>query len=276
MKKAHSSTPVELEFPEPEFNFRSCVANLWNGSSPVKSHFWNALSSLLPNIEFCAIRKLLPIIPTIADEKLNREIVQFCGQEAAHGKAHARFNAEHLHTTYPFLAKLEAWERGLFSIMGKVFPTRLFFALFVAVEHWTAAFSHFGLEDPEGWFADSDPTMFRLWEWHAVEELAHKAVCFDVYRYIGGGYFFQQLGMIMLLAFVMLPGIVIRLLYFFWKDSLLFKFSTFTKLCSYLFGKSGILSATFMEFLRYFKPGYQPWQLDSRSLIQSWRLAYAR
>src|SRR6266404_1364103 len=163
MIKAHSSTPVELNFPEPEFDFHTCVPNLWNGSSIVKSHFWNALSSMLPNIEFFAIRKLLPIIPTIDDEKLHGEVIQFCDQEAAHGKAHVRFNAERLHASYPFLIKIEAWERGLLSIMGKAMPTRLFFALFVAIEHWTAIFSHFGLENPEGWFADSDPTMYRLW-----------------------------------------------------------------------------------------------------------------
>ena len=213
----------------------------------------------------------MPIIKRIDDEKLNMETSQFCQQEGEHGKAHSKFNTENLHPVYPFLIKMESWERSLFTLFSKLFPLNLILAIFVAVEHWTAAFSHFGLREPDEWFPDCDPTMFKLWEWHAVEELAHKSVCFDIFRYFNGSYFFHVIGMVILLLFVMLPGIFIRLIYLFWKDRIFFKLSSYTKLFSYLFLKNGILSTTFFDFLGYFHPKYQPWNLDSRPLIAAWK-----
>ena len=267
----HSSTPVELAFPVPRFDFSNCEPAAWNGGSAPRSHFWNTMSSLLPNIEFCAIRSLMPLVAQIHDPKLAAEVRQFCDQEAAHGTAHSHFNVERLHRDYPGLAKVEAWERGLFTFFARRLPRSLFLALFVAVEHWTAAFSQYGLEEPDAWFADCDPAMFKLWEWHAVEELAHKAVCYDVFRYLGGRYVAQVVGMGLLLAAVMLPGIALRMTYLYWKDGLLFKPRAHFGFAAYLFGRRGVLTRTALDFLHYFNPRYRPWDVDSLPLIRAWQ-----
>ncbi|WP_169708667.1 metal-dependent hydrolase [Trinickia terrae] len=270
MNKTYSHTPVPLDFPVPEFDFAGCDARRWNGGSAVKSHFWNTFSSLLPNIEFCAIVTLLPIVKRIDDAKLNMETSQFCRQEGEHGNAHSRFNAQRLHPDYPFLTRMESWERSLFKRLSIWLPLNWNLALFVAVEHWTAAFSHFGLQRPDDWFSECDPTMFSLWEWHAVEELAHKSVCFDIFRYFGGSYFSRVAGMVLLLALIMLPGIFARMAYLFWKDGIFFKPATYKGLFSYLFSRTGVLRTTFLDFLGYFRLGYNPWNLDSRPLISAW------
>ncbi|MGZ8339678.1 MAG: metal-dependent hydrolase [Telluria sp.] len=267
----HSSTPVELEFPVPSFDFRECDPAGWNGGSLPKSHFWNTMSSLLPNIEFCAIRSLVPLAPSITDEKLRREVGQFCAQEAAHGTAHSHYNSERLHGRYPKLAAIEAWERAMFTFFARRLPRSLFLALFVAVEHWTAAFSQYGLEEPDGWFDGCDATMFRLWEWHAVEELAHKAVCYDVFRYLGGRYLSLVAGMALLLCAVMLPGIALRMTYLFWKDGVLFKPRAHLGLLAYLLGRRGVLTKTARDFIHYFNPRYRPWDVDSMPLIRAWQ-----
>ena len=270
MKTTYSTTPVAFSFPIPELDFRDCSANRWNGGSIVRSHFWNCMSSLLPNIEFCAIRSLMPLVKLIDEPKLHAEVKLFCDQEAAHGTTHSRFNSQHLHTRYPFLLKIENWERKLFSLMAAVFPRKLFLSLFVAVEHWTAAFSQYGLAEPDAWFCNSDSTMFTLWEWHAVEELAHKSVCYDVYRFFKGGFFIQVIGMLILLLLIMLPGIVLRLMYVFAKDGVSRRLSTYVELCKYLFGRQGVLRKTFGDFLSFFNPRYRPWNIDSKPLIEAY------
>jgi predicted metal-dependent hydrolase len=272
----HSSTPVELAFPQPAFDFSGCDASGWNGGSIPKSHFWNTMSSLLPNIEFCAIRSLMPLAPSIADAKLRREVGQFCAQESAHGTTHAQFNTERLHSRYPRLAAIEEWERGMFTWFARRLPRSLFLALFVAVEHWTAAFSQYGLEQPDDWFGDCDATMFRLWEWHAVEELAHKAVCYDVFRYLGGRYLAQVAGMLLLLGAVMLPGIALRMTYLFWKDGVLFKPRAHLGLLAYLMGRRGVLTKTALDFIHYFNPRFRPWDVDSLPLIRAWQARAAQ
>jgi uncharacterized protein len=175
MKSTCSSTPIELDFYQPELSFENCNPRYWNDLSEVKSHFWNALSSLLPNVEYFAIRVLHTIIPSISDEKLKGEVIQFCKQESMHGNIHTRFNTQQLHTAYPLLIKLERWENSLFVFFASSLSSKLYLSLFVAVEHWTAAFSQHGLDDPDIWFPNCDTAMYKLWEWHAVEELAHKS-----------------------------------------------------------------------------------------------------
>ena len=270
MKSSYSTSPAAFHFPIPELDFQACSANRWNGGSMVRSHFWNCMSSLLPNIEFCAIRSLMPLMKLIDDPKLCGEVKQFCDQETAHGTNHSRFNSQLLHTRYPFLRKLENWERWLFSKMADLFPRRLFLSLFVAVEHWTAAFSQYGLAEPDAWFEKCDNTMFALWEWHAVEELAHKSVCYDVYRYFKGAYLSLVIGMVLLLFLIMLPGIMLRLVYMFAKDGIAWRFSSYRELLRYLLGKQGILRKTFGDFLSFFNPRYRPWNIDSRPLIEAY------
>ncbi len=266
-----STSPEHFEFVIPDFDFSHCDVKSWNGGSAVRSHFWNTMSSLLPNIEFCAIRSLRPLIAQIEDSKLQRELHLFCDQECAHGTHHGQFNQDRLHPAYPFFKRLEDWERHLFSAIVRFLPRRFLLALFVAVEHWTAAFSQYGLSEPEAWFRDSDAEMFKLWEWHAVEELAHKSVCYDVFRYYSGGYLSLVIGMVFLLLVVMLPGIALRLLYAFWRDKLWWRPTTYLRLAVYLFGRGGVLSKTFSVFLKYFNPRFHPWAIDSLTLIDAYR-----
>lgn len=268
MKYIYSSTPIELDFPVPDFDFKNCSPNRWNDLSQAKSQFWNSMSCMLPNLEYCTIKSLLPQISAINDENLKRHVNQFCSQETMHAKAHTKFNEQHLYRAYPMLPKFEAWERNIFSIFEKILPKKLNYSLYVAVEHWTAALSQYGLENPDNWFSNCDPNMYKLWEWHAVEELAHKSVCYDVNRYFGRHYLFDILGMVVVLLSIMLPGIIFRVIYLFWKDKILFKPSTHIELFKHLFGRNGVLQLTFKDLLHYFKPRYHPWDIDSMPLIK--------
>ena len=54
-------------------------------------------------------------------------------------------------------------------------------ALTVAMEHFTASLAEFLLKNPEA-MDTVDPTVRKMMLWHAVEEIEHKAVAFDVYR----------------------------------------------------------------------------------------------
>jgi hypothetical protein len=54
-------------------------------------------------------------------------------------------------------------------------------AITCALEHFTAIIAHYLLTTPQ-FSQQLDPSVARLWMWHALEETEHKAVAFDVYQ----------------------------------------------------------------------------------------------
>jgi predicted metal-dependent hydrolase len=54
-------------------------------------------------------------------------------------------------------------------------------------------------------------TMRDLWEWHALEEIEHKAVAFDLFKEAGGGYFLRIFSAVLsIIADARLFGVLIR------------------------------------------------------------------
>ncbi|WP_163614760.1 metal-dependent hydrolase, partial [Klebsiella pneumoniae] len=58
----------------------------------------------------------------------------------------------------------------------KLHPSRQLAAT-AALEHLTAIMADCLLSNPR-WLEGADPTMARLWRWHALEETEHKAVAY--------------------------------------------------------------------------------------------------
>ena len=50
----------------------------------------------------------------------------------------------------------------------------------MALEHFTAAFAHRLLADPD-LLKGASADLARLWRWHAIEEIEHKGVAYDVF-----------------------------------------------------------------------------------------------
>jgi len=51
----------------------------------------------------------------------------------------------------------------------------------IALEHFTALMGGFMLDHPEV-MKGSQEDYERMWQWHAMEEVEHKAVCYDVWE----------------------------------------------------------------------------------------------
>ncbi len=73
-------------------------------------------------------------------------------------------------------------------------PRSVQLATTIALEHFTAIVAHQLLTNPKA-TEGMHPNVKPLWLWHAVEETEHKAVCFDVYQQVGGGYLNRALNM---------------------------------------------------------------------------------
>ncbi|HEY8073676.1 MAG TPA: metal-dependent hydrolase, partial [Labilithrix sp.] len=110
-----------------------------------------------------------------------------------HANAHEKFFDTMRAQGYDVDAILEPYERLAFERIEKLAPHALSLAVTVAAEHFTAILAEEALTDGELELAH--PALRQLLYWHAVEELEHKAVAFDVLRAVHPSYTLRILGL---------------------------------------------------------------------------------
>ena len=151
------------------------------GRSPLIAHLLTALSTTFPAGERFFIDSMRNIRDQVDDEQLQQQISAFIGQEAMHSQAHAQLNQALNAADYG----LEAFHQHIVNTTNllKTRSLRRQLATTVAFEHFTAMIAGYLFEHPK-LLQGLDENMQQLWLWHAVEEIEHKSVAFDVYQYV--------------------------------------------------------------------------------------------
>lgn len=183
----------------------------------VFSHTVAFLSAIFPPGEDIFVRSVRRYRDKITDPDLKKRVAGFIGQEMTHGLQHRELNEQLAEMGYPtawFEYLLQSTER-MEKFLDKQYPdserlTRLrhlFLAFTVGAEHFTAVFAENVLGRPDIQKLLSDPEIRNMLNWHALEELEHKSVAFDVYRDIGAS---EQLRIRMMrfLSTIAVPAIV--------------------------------------------------------------------
>ena len=148
-------------------------------NSPVMSHLLTALSSTFPIGEQFFVHSVRNVRDKITDEHLQAQIAAFIGQEAMHSKAHAEFNDAWRRDDYQ-LDNFQAWLARRDKFIRTIHP-KYQLAITCAFEHFTALLGGYILRHPEV-LSTLDEDATKLWVWHAIEEIEHRAVAFDVYQ----------------------------------------------------------------------------------------------
>lgn len=149
----------------------------WFGGSVYKSALMDGLSMFLPEGEKFFIRSLKHYATELGDKELAREINGYAVQEAFHTREHEEYNKAMTLLGYD----TEKMEQPIRYVLRSVKAPILRLAGTCAIEHITATVSSATLRRPE-LLDDADPAYRRLWMWHALEEIEHKAVALDVYK----------------------------------------------------------------------------------------------
>lgn len=165
----------------------------WFGGDPFATALVNALHVLFPAGERFFLRSVRHYLPRIDDPELRRAITGFFGQEGAHAGAHEALVPLLDAQGYDARRFLDAYERIAYGLIERVAPPGLRLATTAAVEHFTAVFAHEALGTEL--LDDVEPRMRRLLAWHAVEELEHKAVAFDVLERVAPSYALRMGGL---------------------------------------------------------------------------------
>lgn len=267
---AKSSTP-SASFPVRRMDFSfSESQKFWFAGDPFMSHFMNNLSSLFPYGEKFFVDSVRAVRDQVTEPQLKKDISAFIGQEAMHSKEHAAYNdyaAEHGID----LERLELRIKVLLEWVTKITTKKQRLAATCALEHFTATMAEQLLQREDLTTQMNDPKLYQLWMWHAIEENEHKAVCYDVYQKVYGGYFTRTIMMAItsLIFFGVIGWFQVHLLR---KDGQLFNWRSWGTGLKMLFGpRNGFLTKLLLPYLDYYRPGFHPLDHDSKALEQRWR-----
>ena len=170
------------------------VPRAWLGGSLVASHIANGVNLLFPAGERFFVRAVHRYLDRVTDPTLRADVKGFAGQEGRHANAHERYFETLRAHGYDLDAILGPYEHLAYEVIEKAAPEALRLATTVAAEHFTAILAENALTD--GVLEHADPAMRDLLYWHAVEELEHKAVAFDVLRAVHPGYALRMAGLL--------------------------------------------------------------------------------
>ena len=256
----------------PQIDWSKGFDRHWNGGNPAVTHIFNALSFLFPQGEkyfIDAAREVALHMDLSGNPELDVEVRSFVAQESIHTYQHIQYNAVLEQQGFENVVRryidrvVELSFRHLTSLSN--------LALVCAYEHFTAILGNFILSDPRV-LESATSNMALIWGWHAAEETAHKAVCFDLYRAAGGGWLRRVLAFLMVL--LNFSGLFCRVYFsLLYRDGCLRPskfFGTLLQALRFFFGVSGIAWKLLGHGLCYFSPWFHPWNQNNRPKLQAW------
>lgn len=265
-------TPADLQIPVRNLQFhRDGVRpqRWWLADNPVATAFFNALSCTFPAGEKFFIESVRHFRGDVSGP-LRDQIAAFMAQESVHSREHAAFNKRASDAGYQVDA-LENRTRKVLDFARKRSPYRQLAAT-CALEHFTAILAHQLLKHDSRDLDGAPQDTVRLWSWHAMEEIEHKAVAFDTFTTVTGHmtrlhrYLLRSL--VMVLATTILVSTMTANMRDLYREDGLKGWRIWGRTLAYLFGKPGIVRRILPDYLRYFKPGFHPWEHDDRALLE--------
>jgi len=171
------------------FEFPDELDPVFVSGEPEESYGILGLSLLLPYLEPYLIRTMKVAKKQVTDSELLDDLMRFSAQEGQHYREHIKFNAAIRRSGFPGLAALEAGLEADYQRFSRTRSLRFNLAYAEGFEALTTASARFAFE--AGGISAMHPAAADLLAWHAIEELEHRTVAFDVYEHVCGGYFYR-------------------------------------------------------------------------------------
>ncbi len=242
-----------------QFGLDRDIPKYWLGGDAFKTRFCDSMSTIFPEGERFFISCVRDFRDQVTDPQLQQDIKDFIRQEAQHGMIHSQFN-EHLKAQGIAVDKLEGMTRHLlFGIMRKYLPKKQTIAATAAAEHLTSIMAQTLFERKDVMGA-ADPRMFAMYAWHAMEEMEHRNVAFDVMQKVAKVWYVRR-------AFALLQATIAFNLHILFFTNNMLKTDGFTGLQRvkmfakglwWIYGVRGLFSGGLKSYLHYYKPGFHP------------------
>lgn len=251
------------------FDYSDIEGDTFHSNDAVVSAFWVGLSATFPLGEAEFIRSVKLFENQITDPKLVADVADFAAQEAHHGLQHKKLN-KHFDDNGFNTKQVENLISEEISKRQVTWSPKKRLMRTVCAEHVTAVMANFALTQPNA-MRDVPESFHNMFAWHAIEEIEHKSVAFDVYQNTVGdmaalkrhyaGFIFYE--------FPLSYYLVTRFLL---KDrGHKVTWAERKAMWKFLFGKGGMMSSMFKHYMMFFKKGFHPWNHDDSAVIEEWK-----
>ena len=262
-------TPADLSITprDRRFGRDAATPRLWHGGRVEATAIYNALSATFPIGETYFVESVRAFREG-APAKLAEEIKGFTTQEAIHSREHDAFNKRAADAGYD-LSKLEQRVTERLAIT-KSRPPIVNVAATMALEHFTAIVAHELLANPRH-LDGAEPETADLWRWHAVEEIEHKAVAYDTWMYATRHWprfkrWKVKAKVMLLVTRNFLVDRTAGSLELMRQDGVK-GLKAWWLLMTYLWVRPGMFRKIAGAWLKFFLPGFHPWNEDDRHLL---------
>ncbi len=247
------------------FSFPHSIPKHWLAGSPTQSHFFNAINLFIVAFEEFMVRVMRNHLPLLKDKDFERQVRGFMGQEATHSFVHQKYLTNLREQEYQIDGYLRTSERVFQEGFEKRLGSRISLAMIAGFEHLTALLAELMLSSRM--VRDAEPFMAELWEWHAAEEIEHKAMAFELLRRMSPSYLLRSLG-VLLGALVVVGFVSAGMVMLLRQDQELWRWRTVKDLKGLFFGPSRMALRALALFFQYFRPGFHPDQRNTYPLAE--------
>ena len=260
-----------------DFGFDDSIPKHWFGGDPFRTRFFDAMSLIFPPGEKFFMVTVRDYRDQVTDPKLLQDIKDFNRQEAQHSMVHNQYNDLLRKQGMP-VDELIGWlDNLLFTKYRNRFSRKYTLAITGALEHLTALGAH-AMFDERDILGDAHPKVRAMYAWHAIEEVEHKGVAYDVMiDYAKVDYVRRVTALVH--ATVMFPRVILKFAnrmlkedgYSFWE-----RVKLNIKGIHWLLKPGGFLWPTHKHYIQYYKPGYHPWQETDQPGYEEWLAGFNR
>lgn len=250
-----------------DFQFAAGSPRYMYGDNATASLFFAVLSGFFPPGEMFFVESVRRFRGEITDERLKAQVSGFIGQEAIHSREHERLNDFLTARGLDTAVADRAVRAGLWLLSRLSHRQQLACTTFM--EHFTASLAEQLLTD-EDFRRQADPDLLQLWEWHALEELEHKSVTYDVYDLVGNAWH-QRLLALPLVTLSLTPPLLASWAWMVAKEGKMTDWRDVKKGLSLLLGRKGFVTRILPLMPEFFARDFHPAQRDTSVLEQAWR-----
>jgi predicted metal-dependent hydrolase len=264
-----SHSKLEIVTRKVKFEFSDIDGPIYYDGNSCISAMWAALSASFPAGEAEFIKSVKLFEGQITDPKLKAEVRDFAHQEAHHSLQHRQVNKVFDDLGYR-TDKLNDFFKEELAKREKKWSPEKRLARTVCAEHVTAVMAHHALTHPE--HMAHFPESFRnLFLWHAIEEIEHKSVAFDVYQACVGDrkLLHRQYKIFTRFEFPFNVWMSSRFLLkqlgqkVTWKER--------KGLWDNLYGDGGLISDMRGLYKQFLQDDFHPWDHDDSALVEQWK-----